>query len=294
MMTAQVPTPIARWKPNGHPRGCHLQCVMWKVEWRSTSNQVRTGLATIARQPRRGKWQAPMNHDICWSDSMSSVCAPYLQTGFPMFEDFFKQWKISKTTWIPDVFFIKAYFPLILQSLRTSSRLSLLNSYLGFTPEKLKHLTDRHHFLKCFLFPYKNQIRPAAKRTICSSFPSLVTNTFNKQCGLGWNVLVVSPRVTLHYHYWLLGPIVVHECFILVMRGFLRLSLSQPLLAVEPQPQCFFPHSHWNLGTICLRLRIYHMCYPSVLWVKIIICIWDPFLKFKPIELANTTFETPC
>ena len=40
--------PVARWKSNGHPGGCHLQYVMWRVEQHSTSNQVHTGLTTIA------------------------------------------------------------------------------------------------------------------------------------------------------------------------------------------------------------------------------------------------------
>ena len=46
--------PIARWKSNGHPGGCHLQYVTWRVEQRSASNQVHMGLMTVARQPGQG------------------------------------------------------------------------------------------------------------------------------------------------------------------------------------------------------------------------------------------------
>ena len=55
--------PIARWKSNGHPGGCHLQYVMWRVEQHRAGNQVRTGLMTVARQPGQGERWAPMNHD---------------------------------------------------------------------------------------------------------------------------------------------------------------------------------------------------------------------------------------
>ena len=32
--------PIARWKSDGHPGGCHLQYVTWRVEQHSTGNQI--------------------------------------------------------------------------------------------------------------------------------------------------------------------------------------------------------------------------------------------------------------
>ena len=47
--------PIARWKSNGHPGGCHLQYVMLRVEQHRAGNQVRMGLMTVARQPGQGK-----------------------------------------------------------------------------------------------------------------------------------------------------------------------------------------------------------------------------------------------
>ena len=36
--------PIARWKSNGHPGGCHLQYVTQRVEQGSAGNQVCMGL----------------------------------------------------------------------------------------------------------------------------------------------------------------------------------------------------------------------------------------------------------
>ena len=47
--------PIARWKSNSHPGGCHLQYVMRRVEQGSAGNQVCMGLMTVARQPGWGK-----------------------------------------------------------------------------------------------------------------------------------------------------------------------------------------------------------------------------------------------
>ena len=55
--------PIARWKSNGYPGGCHLQYVTQRVGQHSTSNQVCTGLMTVARQPGQGKQWATMNHN---------------------------------------------------------------------------------------------------------------------------------------------------------------------------------------------------------------------------------------
>ena len=55
--------PVARWKSNGCPGGCHLQYVMWRVEQCRAGNQVCTGLMTVTRQPGQGKQGAPMNHD---------------------------------------------------------------------------------------------------------------------------------------------------------------------------------------------------------------------------------------
>ena len=56
--------PVTRLKSNGHLGGCHLQYVMWRVEQHSAGNQICTGLTTVTSQPKRGKWRAPMNHDI--------------------------------------------------------------------------------------------------------------------------------------------------------------------------------------------------------------------------------------
>ena len=55
--------PVARWKSNGCPGGCHLQYVTQRVEQCRAGKKVHTGLMTVARQPRQGKWWAPMNHD---------------------------------------------------------------------------------------------------------------------------------------------------------------------------------------------------------------------------------------
>ena len=55
--------PIARWKSNGRPGGCHLQYVMQRGQQCRTSNQVCMGLMTVARQPGQGKRRAPINHD---------------------------------------------------------------------------------------------------------------------------------------------------------------------------------------------------------------------------------------
>ena len=56
--------PIARWKSNGCPGGCHLHYVMQRVEQCSAGNQVRTGLTTVTRQPvGGGDWEAVGTHE---------------------------------------------------------------------------------------------------------------------------------------------------------------------------------------------------------------------------------------
>ena len=198
---------------------------------------------------------------ICWSDSMSSVCAPYLQIGLPMFVDFFKQWKISKTTWILAVFFVKAYFPLILQSLRTSSRHSF-EFISGIYVWKVKAFDRQTSLLKTFRFFHTRKQQALQrrsdrqeKRTICSSFPSLVTNTFNKQCGLGWHVLVVSPRAMLHYHCRLVRPI--RECLgwhVLLVSP--RAMLHHYCQLVRPIRECL----GWHVLVVSPRAMLHYHC----------------------------------
>ena len=43
MVSVQVLTPVARWKPNGCPGGCHLQDIMQNCKRPIISNQGHAG-----------------------------------------------------------------------------------------------------------------------------------------------------------------------------------------------------------------------------------------------------------
>ena len=93
----QVLTSIARWEPNGHSGGCHLQDIMQKVEQPSTGNQAHVGLMTsLGNQGRESSghsWTMTYTQIFLESTEESSSEEPNALEKTPA--QFMPFWKLS-------------------------------------------------------------------------------------------------------------------------------------------------------------------------------------------------------